>query len=75
MAKKLLGIVFLVGGIVVAIFGYLYMDSPQYKMMSMLNSVTGSGSDPTGTVAIIIGGILSIIGGGLLVIGSAQKQQ
>lgn len=73
-AKKLLGVFLLIGGIVIAIFGVLYMNSPQYKAMSMLNSVTGSHSDPTGIVAIIIGAVLSVFGLGLLVVGGSSSK-
>lgn len=72
--KKLLGVILLIVGIVVAIFGFLYMNSPQYKMMSMVNSVTGA-SDPTGTAAIIIGAILAIVGAGLLIVGDSLSNK
>lgn len=70
--KKLLGVILLIGGIVVGVFGFLYMNSPQYKMMSLVNSVTGA-SDPTGTVAIIIGALLAIVGAGLLITGGSAN--
>ena len=68
--RKVLGVLLLIAGIVIAIFGMSYVNSPQYKAMSMVNSVTGSRSDPTGIVAIVIGavlgfgGIFALLGGG-----------
>ncbi|MGI8470516.1 MAG: TPR end-of-group domain-containing protein [Pyrinomonadaceae bacterium] len=72
MEKKVFGVLLLIGGIVVAIFGFLYMNSAQYQAMSMLNSLTGSRSDSTGTVAIVIGAILSVIGLVMLVGGTSS---
>ena len=60
--RKVLGVLLLIGGIVIALFGIMYMNSPQYKTMSMVNSVTGSHQDSTGVVAIGIGAVLSVIG-------------
>lgn len=60
--RKVLGILLLVGGIVIAIFGYLYMNSLEYKAMSAMNSLSGSSQDPTGVIAIGIGALLSVIG-------------
>jgi hypothetical protein len=61
-SRKIIGVLFLIGGIVVAVFGIMYMSSPQYKAMSVVDSVTGSRQDPTGYVAISIGAVLSVIG-------------
>lgn len=60
--RKVLGVLLLIAGIAIAIFGLMYINSPQYKAMSMVNSVTGSRSDPTGIAAIIIGSVLGLAG-------------
>ena len=60
--RKVLGVLLLVAGIVIALFGIMYMNSPQYKAMSVWNSVSGSRQDSTGVVAIGAGAVLSIIG-------------
>jgi predicted transporter len=70
VAKKLLGVLFLIAGIVVALFGILYMNAPQYKMKSMMGY-----SDSTGTTAIIIGVIGIILGAGLLITSNSSKQK
>jgi tetratricopeptide (TPR) repeat protein len=70
--RKVLGVLLLIGGIVIALFGIMYMNSPQYKTMSMVNSVTGSHQDSTGVVAIGIGAVLSVIGLIALVAGGSS---
>lgn len=71
--RKVLGVLLLIGGIVIALFGIMYMNSPQYKVMSMYGSVTGSRQDPTGVVAIGIGAVLSVIGLIALVAGGSSS--
>ena len=68
--KKILGALFLVGGIAIAIFGLMYINSPQYKAMSMVNGLTGSRSDPTGIIAIGIGAVLGLAGAWSLMAGT-----
>lgn len=74
MGRKVIGVVLLIAGIVLLLFGFSYINSPQYKMMSVVNGFTGS-SDPTGNVAIAIGAVSSIVGLVLLVVGPAGRRR
>lgn len=73
MGKKVLGVILLIAGVVFLLFGFSYINSPQYKMMSMVNSFSG-GSDPTGNIAIGIGAVAAIIGLIMLVVGGSSKK-
>lgn len=75
MNKNILGVILLIGGIVVAIFGILYNNSAQHQMTSMINSFTGGPTDSTGTFAIIIGAIIAIIGTAILVTSGSSSNR
>lgn len=70
--QKLLGVLLLIAGVVIGIFGLMYINSPQYKAMSMVNSFTGSRSDPTGIAAIAIGSVLAL-GGAVALLGGGAR--
>lgn len=72
MGKKLLGVILLIGGIVVVVFGVSYNNSVQHQMSSMVNSFIGGPTDSSGTIAIVVGAIIAIIGAALLVIGGSS---
>jgi hypothetical protein len=73
MAAKVIGIILLIAGVVFLLFGFAYINSPQYKMMGVVNGFTG-GADPTGNVAIGIGAVGSIIGFILLLVGFSSSK-
>jgi hypothetical protein len=68
--RRVLGVLLLIAGIAIGIFGLSYINSAQYKAMSMVNDFTGSRSDPTGMAAIIIGSLLAVGGIFALLTGS-----
>jgi len=74
MGTKVIAVILLIAGVVILLFGFSYINSPQYKMMSMVNGVTG-GSDPTGNIAIGIGAVAAVIGVILLIVGGSAKRQ
>lgn len=73
MGKKVIGVVLLIAGVAFLLFGFSYINSPQYKMMSLVNSFTGS-SDPTGNIAIGIGALAAIAGVVMLLMSGSAKR-
>jgi hypothetical protein len=74
MGKQIVGALMLVAGTATLLLGVAYVNTPAYRVMSVVNSATG-GSDPAGVIAIVIGSLVAFVGSFAMLSGPSKRKK